>query len=180
MCDPIEGTDRCRLAECLGLDPSRFKNIVASGSDSQRIFNTLDSQIPDTERFAGVSPFLVRCRHCTEKFEFKGAQGDTVSLKCYLTVIWQTFDNFPSYCADRHDNTQRLELSKFGVPETAWRPLCCDPVGNPNPRVYWQVLRGLVNLRRCSVQKSNTHDVGLWAKMFKYKHGVQRPDELRS
>ncbi|EFP82360.2 DNA-directed DNA polymerase alpha catalytic subunit pol1 [Puccinia graminis f. sp. tritici] len=80
MCDPIEGTDRCRLAECLGLDPSRFKNIVATGQDSQREFHTLDSQIPDTERFSGTSPFEVRCRHCGEKFEFKGAQADTVGM----------------------------------------------------------------------------------------------------
>jgi len=80
MCDPIEGTDRCRLAECLGLDPSRFKNIAAAGPDSQRVFHTLDSQIPDTERFAGASPFEVRCRHCSEKFEFKGAQADTIGM----------------------------------------------------------------------------------------------------
>jgi DNA polymerase alpha subunit A len=25
LCDPIEGTDRARLAECLGLDPNRFR-----------------------------------------------------------------------------------------------------------------------------------------------------------
>ncbi|KAI9622842.1 hypothetical protein KEM48_009775 [Puccinia striiformis f. sp. tritici PST-130] len=80
MCDPIEGTDRCRLAECLGLDPSRFKAITASGPDSQREFHTLDSQIPDTERFAGTLPLEVICRHCSEKFEFKGAQADTLGM----------------------------------------------------------------------------------------------------
>jgi DNA polymerase alpha subunit A len=92
MCDPIEGTDRCRLAECLGLDPARFKNIVATGQDSQREFHTLDSQIPDTERFAGTSPFEVRCRHCSEKFEFKGAQADTVSFGWLLNVIRKAID----------------------------------------------------------------------------------------
>ncbi|KEP54793.1 DNA polymerase II [Rhizoctonia solani 123E] len=62
LCDPIEGTDRARLAECLGLDPSRFQTSVAAvDSDPYR---TLDSQIPDKERFREAAQFLIRCRKC--------------------------------------------------------------------------------------------------------------------
>ncbi|MBW0461024.1 hypothetical protein O181_000739 [Austropuccinia psidii MF-1] len=80
LCDPIEGTDRSRLAECLGLDPSHFKAIANSGLQAEREFHTLDSQIPDAERFKNVLPLSVRCRHCGEKSEFKGVQADTVGL----------------------------------------------------------------------------------------------------
>lgn len=80
LCEPIEGTDRSRLAECLGLDPARFKNTTASVPDTQTEFHTLESQIPESERFADASPFTVRCRHCSEQFEFRGAQADQAGM----------------------------------------------------------------------------------------------------
>ena len=33
LCDPIEGTDSARLADCLGLDPMRFRSHVNARSD---------------------------------------------------------------------------------------------------------------------------------------------------
>ncbi|ELU43591.1 DNA polymerase alpha catalytic subunit, putative [Rhizoctonia solani AG-1 IA] len=67
LCDPIEGTDRARLAECLGLDPSRFQ--VSVGVIDDDPYRTLDSQIPDKERFREAAQFTVKCRKC---------QGSTV------------------------------------------------------------------------------------------------------
>ncbi|KAF8739169.1 DNA polymerase alpha catalytic subunit, partial [Rhizoctonia solani] len=67
LCDPIEGTDRARLAECLGLDPSRFQ--VSVGVIDDDPYRTLDSQIPDKERFREAGQFTVKCRKC---------QGSTV------------------------------------------------------------------------------------------------------
>src|SRR6267154_502986 len=81
LCDPIEGTDRSRLAECLGrlyspswslrssdgyypgLDPMRFRN-TGSGGDDERAFIPLDSQLSDQERFKDASPLLIHCRRC--------------------------------------------------------------------------------------------------------------------
>ncbi|CAE6337459.1 unnamed protein product [Rhizoctonia solani] len=62
LCDPIEGTDRARLAECLGLDPSRFQASVAAVDDDP--YRTLESQIPDKERFREAAQFIIRCRKC--------------------------------------------------------------------------------------------------------------------
>ena len=31
LCAPLEGTDSMRIAECLGLDASRYKGSVAAG-----------------------------------------------------------------------------------------------------------------------------------------------------
>ncbi|KAF9525116.1 hypothetical protein CPB83DRAFT_860041 [Crepidotus variabilis] len=61
LCDPIEGTDRARLAECLGLDPMRYRTSVTSEEIS---FSGLDSQMSDAERFREAAPLIIRCRHC--------------------------------------------------------------------------------------------------------------------
>lgn len=62
LCDRIEGTDRARLAECLGLDPGRYRSTVTEAED--RRFSTLESRLPESERYKDATPFVVRCREC--------------------------------------------------------------------------------------------------------------------
>ncbi|KAJ7623603.1 hypothetical protein FB45DRAFT_837909 [Roridomyces roridus] len=69
LCEPMEGTDRSRLAECLGLDPARYRTASSSSADEPS-FSTLDSQMSDSERFKDSVAFLVRCRHCQGQLEF--------------------------------------------------------------------------------------------------------------
>ncbi|KAI0731115.1 hypothetical protein C8Q76DRAFT_644698 [Earliella scabrosa] len=69
LCDPIEGTDRARLAECLGLDPNRYRTITA-GESEEKSFGTLDSLMSDAQRFKDADPFLVRCRSCQNSVPF--------------------------------------------------------------------------------------------------------------
>ncbi|KAF8655036.1 hypothetical protein AX16_003272 [Volvariella volvacea WC 439] len=68
LCDPIEGTDRVRLAECLGLDPARYRNVVGDGEE--RLFSSLDSRMTDKERFKDATPFFVRCRSCGGEMDY--------------------------------------------------------------------------------------------------------------
>ncbi|KAF9219738.1 hypothetical protein BS17DRAFT_760418 [Gyrodon lividus] len=68
LCEPIEGTDRPRLAECLGLDPNRYR--ISGGTEAGSAFGTLDSQVSDAERFRNSEPFLVRCRGCQGQMSF--------------------------------------------------------------------------------------------------------------
>ncbi|KAI0793848.1 DNA polymerase alpha catalytic subunit [Fomes fomentarius] len=63
LCDPIEGTDRARLAECLGLDPNRYRTIAA-GESEEKYFGTLDSLLSDAQRYKDADAFMVRCRAC--------------------------------------------------------------------------------------------------------------------
>ncbi|PPQ65503.1 hypothetical protein CVT24_010799 [Panaeolus cyanescens] len=79
LCDPIEGTDRSRLAECLGLDPERYRSVTIGGGD-ERIFSSLDSQMSDAERFRDAIPLTIRCRHCQTKTPFKPITDD----ECFL------------------------------------------------------------------------------------------------
>ncbi|KAM0750832.1 hypothetical protein T439DRAFT_289087 [Meredithblackwellia eburnea MCA 4105] len=69
LCEPIEGTEKARLAECLGLDVARFRTI---GELPEREFKTLQSKISDAERFAQAKPFDIRCRSCGIITSFDG------------------------------------------------------------------------------------------------------------
>jgi DNA polymerase alpha subunit A len=102
LCDPIEGTDRSRLAECLGtiyliffpsyllmnilgLDPSRYRSSV--GGMEERSFASLDSQMSDIERFKDASPFLVRCRQCQGELSFAPLNDRKVRTRVILTYL---------------------------------------------------------------------------------------------
>ncbi|SPO47594.1 related to POL1 - DNA-directed DNA polymerase alpha, 180 KD subunit [Moesziomyces antarcticus] len=75
LCESIEGTDRSRLAECLGLDPTKYSHVSASAGGAgmgDREFATLDSQIPDEVRFARCEPLELTCPSCRETSRFLG------------------------------------------------------------------------------------------------------------
>ncbi|KAK9761960.1 DNA-directed DNA polymerase alpha catalytic subunit pol1 [Basidiobolus ranarum] len=85
LCDPIEGTDAAHIAHCLGLDSSKYHSTSAKASDER--FTTLDSQIPDADRFKNAVRFSPKCRYCHQAYEFVGTavvQEDRVvtGFKC--------------------------------------------------------------------------------------------------
>ncbi|CAD6916669.1 unnamed protein product [Tilletia laevis] len=84
LCENIEGTDRARLAECLGLDASRYSAAVATaaagGASSGREFFTLDSQMPDSIRFAECEGLMFRCHACETFSNFEGCLGSTPGM----------------------------------------------------------------------------------------------------
>ena len=63
LCAPISLTNVTRLAECLGLDTSKYKVSTASGSGNtaEETIQPLDSQTPDHVRFADCAPLQFRC-----------------------------------------------------------------------------------------------------------------------
>ncbi|KAG5643370.1 hypothetical protein DXG03_001018 [Asterophora parasitica] len=88
LCEPIEGTDRARLAECLGLDPAKYRTSV--GGPDERAFSSLDSQMSDAQRFKDCQPFLVRCRHCKGEIPFAPLDDRDVS------IVFQTGPSCPA------------------------------------------------------------------------------------
>ncbi|SOV03284.1 uncharacterized protein UDID_18608 [Ustilago sp. UG-2017a] len=77
LCESIEGTDRSRLAECLGLDPTKYSHSTTSSAGAgvgagEREFATLDSQIPDQVRFAQCEPLTLTCPSCRQRSTFLG------------------------------------------------------------------------------------------------------------
>jgi len=79
LCEPIEGTDRARLAECLGLDPNRYRITTATESEGRQ-FGTLDSFMADSERYKDADPLLVRCRSCMGEVAFAPIRDREASL----------------------------------------------------------------------------------------------------
>ena len=73
LCAPISGTDITRLAECLGLDTSKYRISGASRSAEQsNEITTLESQIPDHVRFKDCEPLSLLCLGCKNHFEYRG------------------------------------------------------------------------------------------------------------
>lgn len=69
LCAPIEGTDIPRLANCLGLDISKYHQSTAT-ADAEELY-TFESTITDEERFKDVQKWTPRCLHCGQHTEFK-------------------------------------------------------------------------------------------------------------
>ncbi|EKV09593.1 DNA polymerase [Penicillium digitatum] len=73
LCAPIPGTDAVRLAECLGLDTRKYQINTSSSSNQQNAEVTpLESQIPDSVRFANSTRLSLRCRYCKEQSVYEG------------------------------------------------------------------------------------------------------------
>lgn len=75
LCENIEGTERARLAECLGLDPARYTS--SANEIQERSFHRFETQISDQERFKDAAPLVLRCPSCDASFSFQGLSTDS-------------------------------------------------------------------------------------------------------
>ena len=67
LCAAIEGTDPARLADCLGLDPSRFRGAAGGGTASDAREDALVSgsaYFDDEDRFKVAASCRPRCDSC--------------------------------------------------------------------------------------------------------------------
>ncbi|KAJ2856063.1 DNA-directed DNA polymerase alpha catalytic subunit pol1, partial [Coemansia erecta] len=73
LLEPLPGTDMATLARHLGLDSSKYRaTALPSSSYDPDTLRTLDSQIPDSERFKYARPFMPTCPSCKKLFSFDG------------------------------------------------------------------------------------------------------------
>jgi len=63
LLNPIEGTDSGRIAECLGLDPSKFRHQIAKEDEEEAMPNVA---VDDKERFRDCGPLEGTCPSCLE------------------------------------------------------------------------------------------------------------------
>jgi DNA polymerase alpha subunit A len=78
LLNPIEGTDSGRIAECLGLDASKFRHEVAKEDEEDAIPNVV---LDDQDRFRDCAVFEVACPACGVVGQ-PGAQEWSNRLKC--------------------------------------------------------------------------------------------------
>ena len=85
LCDPIEGMDGARVAQCLGLDPSQYKQQV------ERVDDQIEGLVRDEDRFRGCDRLVVECLcgdMLTVDSPVKGSGKDaTPSLMCCPRTI---------------------------------------------------------------------------------------------
>ncbi|KEQ91426.1 hypothetical protein AUEXF2481DRAFT_8497 [Aureobasidium subglaciale EXF-2481] len=75
LCAPIEGTNVTLLAECLGLDTSKYRVSSTSNTNTYNAeteIHPLESQVPDEIRFKDCAPLGLLCLSCRSPFQFRG------------------------------------------------------------------------------------------------------------
>jgi DNA polymerase alpha subunit A len=114
LCAPIEGTDNSRLAHALGLDSKKyFQNTADVQLEEERLY-TMDSQLPDEERFKMVEKFKPKCNHCQVEFEFTGLvrMSDPGRLECEFicpNVDCEQLISAKYFCLQMRNMIRKLE-----------------------------------------------------------------------
>ncbi|KAJ1851914.1 DNA-directed DNA polymerase alpha catalytic subunit pol1 [Coemansia sp. RSA 1822] len=85
LLESLDGTDMATLAQCLGLDAAKFRAPVHNAPADE--LRTLDSQIPDSERFKHARSLCVPCPTCKSPYDVHGiaratSRGIVSGLAC--------------------------------------------------------------------------------------------------
>jgi DNA polymerase alpha subunit A len=82
LCAPISGTDVTHLADCLGLDTSKYRvsTVSGNGNSNEADIQPLESQVPDAVRFKDAVPLQLSCRSCKTNFAYRGLISPPSSL----------------------------------------------------------------------------------------------------
>ncbi|CAI9110186.1 OLC1v1010165C1 [Oldenlandia corymbosa var. corymbosa] len=93
LCAPIQGTSPARLADCLGLDSSKFqsKTSEAVNSDSSSL---LLCAADDEERYRGCEPLVLSCPSCSSSFDCPSIFSSVCSYSSQKPAGSQSPNNF--------------------------------------------------------------------------------------
>ncbi|KAJ2739514.1 DNA-directed DNA polymerase alpha catalytic subunit pol1, partial [Coemansia sp. BCRC 34301] len=75
LLEPMAATDMSALAQCLGLDPSKYS--APTQAPAEDVLRTLDSQVPDSERFKLACQFMPVCTACKAQYVCEGIARPT-------------------------------------------------------------------------------------------------------
>ncbi|WWC58983.1 uncharacterized protein I303_101529 [Kwoniella dejecticola CBS 10117] len=191
LCETIEGTERARLAECLGLDPSRYASSGPGVTDEKQFF-TFESQISDKERFKDTEPLQLRCVACESTFTFQGLMDETTNIQpvgiscsaCHAIV-------HPASVSIQLENQIRAHISRYYLGWTV-----CDGEGcgarTRMMSVYGKRCLGLVREGCKGTVRLEYNDSKLYNQLLYYRslfdgekaisnaRGSQRFDEIRA
>ena len=192
LCERIEGTDRSRLAECLGkpvfsgmsvvvidqnctsrvlrrtlyrigLDPARFRSYSAAEGEDLSI-TTLDSQIPESQRYNNADPLKIRCRHCKTETDFVPIYDRQV--RC------DVIDTFgPHYLPVSISDVTEIPLITLrtdvpGLSQSSGERKYPSTTGETDPRAHLEVLSGMDRVRRFYVWEQDEDDECVWEAVF--------------
>ncbi|GMY11780.1 DNA polymerase alpha catalytic subunit [Fagus crenata] len=102
LCASIQGTSPERLADCLGLDSSKFQN-KASQAVSNDPSSSLLFAVDDEERYRGCEPLILSCPSCSGTFDCPAV--------------------FSSICMSISDKPTKPQVEDSAC--NFWQRLCC-------------------------------------------------------
>lgn len=73
LCANVPGTDKVRLAECMGLDVKKHRIVDSSSVQEVDRYQQLETTIGDEERFKNAHRLMITCK-CSHQFAFQGLQ----------------------------------------------------------------------------------------------------------
>lgn len=143
MCDPLEGTDASRIAQCLGLDPSKFK-MAAQRSQQEKMDDGVGESLVKTS--------LQRFLQC-EKFEFTcvACKANNIVASAFKPAANRSYDAVLAKCSNNEcaANPYQYVISIRNQLILAMRKyirrfyehwlVCDDPACNSNTRRYSHV-----------------------------------------
>eukprot|EP00898_Chlorokybus_atmophyticus_P002051 jgi/Chlat1/2847/Chrsp194S03002 len=71
LCAVIDGTDAAHLAECLGLEASKFRRTTVDSHQEEAMLAPAAS-LDDDDRYLNCEPLELVCPQCSQRFQFKG------------------------------------------------------------------------------------------------------------
>ncbi|GER47322.1 DNA polymerase [Striga asiatica] len=93
LCASIQGTSPARLADCLGLDSSKFQS-KSSDSISNDPSSLLSFALDDEERYRGCEPLVLSCPSCSGTFECSPIFSSVYALINTKPTDKQSANNF--------------------------------------------------------------------------------------
>ncbi|XP_063858449.1 DNA polymerase alpha catalytic subunit-like [Scylla paramamosain] len=177
LCDPIDGTDAGRIADCLGLDSSGYKVSKQCNSIEEDLVSA--TQISDEEYFHMCERFSFECPSpscdtvITMDSPFRGV-GSSSSLELALQSCPNPKCSFPihSNITSIH-NKLRLEIRKHILRYYSGWLICEDPgCENRTRRVPLQFIRGfpICNLCERGVLYKEYTDSQLYKQLCFYSY----------
>lgn len=79
LCDPIDGTDAARIAECLGLDPTSYRRQLQRAEENDEAMPGERSILDSRERFRDCDKFKFTCTKCSTVIMIDAPFRKTVS-----------------------------------------------------------------------------------------------------
>nr|XP_039249931.1 DNA polymerase alpha catalytic subunit-like [Styela clava] len=160
LCEPVDGTDSAHIAQCLGLDPSGYKqSIAAQATEEDEEDRLLSVQATEEERFSECSPVLFSCPETGKEITLKhGVFAETdPTWKPSLTLECGERDNKSIYNFLPQFQNQIVQQIRADIDRyykgwlicddpacchrTRTVPMICDKQGPVCPACYKGILR---------------------------------------
>lgn len=120
LCDPIEGTDAARIAECLGLDASHFRQALRRNEDEEAM---LLGGTEESEKYRDCEELKFPCRGCGSEYKHSIVpDSGELSLDVCPGCKLQPLDN-TAYVRNQMSQAVRRHMNRY---YEGWH-VCEDP-----------------------------------------------------